>query len=923
MTKHDYKEQTAPETGKPSMNLAVGNGSGYDPQRVAAEKNTMRKLEKQREAGKSSRDVVRFNTTTDVVAFREQNRNAHSDARDERTQYVPQSDVEKNIYEAERYINFIATQKSIHAVSEPEQKEKRPLPSTMEITAFSPRIDFESGGRSETAVYIPKAGTSGAASVANGESAPFADGRSGDSPSGGVTGQTKIFSSGGVAVQTDAVTEQTKAYHAAGGVTEQTRAYRAAGGVTEQTRAYRAAGGVTEQTRAYRAAGGVTEQTRAYHAAGDVTEQTRAYHAAGGITEQTRAYRAAKDITKQTSVYWAGGAVTEQTKAFDVGRETERPGFFGEYSEKKSDFSDTSEVAAFNENEKKSKKKQKKQPTSTHFEYTSPMQDRKIAEKMESYYTGAKIRLAISVFLAIALFLIENIAPIKAIFPTRFSYVVTDWVLAFACFFLMLDRLRDAVKSIFKWNPGVDCVTFFAFFISVAATAVAVVFENTESTITLYNFPFAVCVMLDLLFVYYKRKRDLYSFAVLSSYGDKCAIVLDGAKEGDGSAKKIKAGEIKRVEFIDGYFAHCAEMPNVQAPLKLFLPLCFAVSVAFFACSLWIMKHSAAESLGIAYAAFMMCTPFSVFLSYCYPFYLASRRAHSYRSAILCDKTPDVYKDSSVIVFRDTEAIPFGMAKVKSIRLYGDKKIDKVIHYASSVYSVIGGPLEDVFRSAALNGIGSHDVQIREIESEGVCAMVDGKNIVIGRPAYMENQCFETMAEQGDDEYDGKTNKRILYLACEHEIIAKFYIQYSVSTEFLYVANSLFASGLGVSVRTADPCLDDGIFYENQIDPEQRPIHITRACLRDEDEESVPANRAGIVSVGDVKELIKTFLICKKLEQVRRTNLVLHIISAVFAIAVMSLVLFTGNAPGFYSVFPALYQLFWILPTYFVSKVYL
>ena len=201
--------------------------------------------------------------------------------------------------------------------------------------------------------------------------------------------------------------------------------------------------------------------------------------------------------------------------------------------------------------------------------------------------------------------------------------------------------------------------------------------------------------------------------------------------------------------------------------------------------------------------------------------------------------------------------------------------------------------------------------------------MVDGKNIVIGRPSYMEEQCFETMPEQGDDEYDGKTNKRILYLACEQFIIAKFYIQYSLSADFLHTANRLLSAGIGISVRTADPCLDDGIFYESKLDPEQHAIHIARACLMKDEEESLPANRAGIVSVGEVKDLVKAFLVCKKLESVRRANLVLHVISSVFAVAVMALVLFTGNAAGLYSVFPALYQLFWILPTYFVSKVYL
>ena len=98
---------------------------------------------------------------------------------------------------------------------------------------------------------------------------------------------------------------------------------------------------------------------------------------------------------------------------------------------------------------------------------------------------------------------------------------------------------------------------------------------------------------------------------------------------------------------------------------------------------------------------------------------------------------------------------------------------------------------------------------------------------------------------------------------------------------------------------------------------------ISRACLQEGDEESVPADRAGVISVGDAKDLVKALLLCKKLETVRRTNLALHIVATVFAVAVMALVIFTGNISGMYSVYPALYQLFWILPTYFVSKVYL
>ena len=898
MMKHE------PTTTKPARNIAVGSNVRYDTKRIAMEKHTMKMLDEKKESDVDAHDVVPFETATELIAFRQKQQGIPAEAAEGSDRRLnPKTDVEKNIDEAERYINFIATQKSIRAVSESGEPSQKPLPSTTELTAFAPKISFDKQ-EAGTEVFIPKAGRPAAVSEED---------------------ATRAYRIGGNDM------EPTRAYPISA-VTEQMKAFSSGGGITGQTGAFESGGAITEQTRAYRVGGDVSDQTRMYRSADTAAEQTRAYRV-GASMDQTRAYRSGGVMMDQTRAYQSGGAITEQTRAFGVPPEAKQTRYFDAYSDTMSEFHETSDVTPVHGPSQKSKARRKQTASPVRFEYTSSMQDEKIAIDMESRHKSAAIRLAIAVFLSVILFLIENIAPVKALFPSEFVYIIADWSLVLVCALLVAGRLLDAFKSFFKRNPEVDCITLLSFLFSVAATTVAVVFENTENVIALYNFPFSVCVVLDVLFVYYRSRRDLYSFSILSSDSDKCAVVLTDSKEESLSeseravsaenTESVKFGEVKRVGFVDGYFAHHAEIPDSQVALKILIPFCVSASALFFCLSLGIMKYSVPESLGIAYATFMMCTPFSAFLAYCYPLYLASRRAHTHHSAILCDKTPDNYRDSSVIAFRDTEAIPSGKAKVKGIRLYGDRKIDNAIYYASSVYSVIGGPLEEVFRSAALNSVSSENVQIREISPEGVCAMVDNKNIVIGRPGYMEEQCFETMPEAGDDEYDGKTNKRIFYLACDQFIIAKFYIQYSVSTDFLNMARRLFASGIGISVRTADPCLDDGIFYENKIDPEQHAIRIERACLRDEAIESVPASRAGIVSVGDAKELTKAFLVCKKLESVRRTNLVLHAIASVFAVAVMALVIFTGNALGMRSMFPALYQLFWILPTYFVSKVYL
>ena len=567
----------------------------------------------------------------------------------------------------------------------------------------------------------------------------------------------------------------------------------------------------------------------------------------------------------------------------------------------------------------------------TGFEYTDFNQNQQIFADMRSKHILSVVRIVMAFLLATSLFLIENISTVKTLFESNLIYIIVDWLLAFACAVLIFDRICAAFKSLFRWQPEVDCITLIAFLLSIAVTALILLFETPEKEVLLYNFPFALCVFFDTLFVYHSLRRDMDSFSIISAPQTKRAIVLNDPvkrmeseeepeQEGD---MKNKYGKISDVNFIEGYFAHKQEIPSAKIPLRIILLFCTFFSAIFFLCALLVMKHTVPESMIVAYVTFVTCAPFTAFLSYSFPMYLAARRTRSYRSTILCDKTPDVYRGVSMLVFRDMEVFASGNAKVKSIRLYADKKIENAIYYASSIYSAIGGPLAEVFKKAALNSVSSENVEICEVCADGAFAMVDGRNIVIGTPSYMEEQCFETVNDPGDEEYEGKTNKRIFYLACDQIVIAKFYIQYTVGADFLDLANRLFAEGIGVGIATADPCLDVGIFYENHIDPEQCAIRVLKGQLNEPVAETVPAKKSGVISLGDTMDIVKTVLLCGKLENVKKTHLVLKVVSSILGVAVMALILFTGKAPEMLSVYPALYQVFWMLPAYIISKVYL
>lgn len=634
--------------------------------------------------------------------------------------------------------------------------------------------------------------------------------------------------------------------------------------------------------------------------------------------------------TMSTSVFQNGAKATGEAITAETAAQQTRA-FQSYASEPLKDWEKLEGLNVSEDEEEEKAPEQKKAPQQK--EYTDVSQNKEFYMDMRSKCVLSRVRIAMAILLCLSLFVIENIPAVKAGFAKPLVYIVVDWILAFSCALLVFDRLRPALKALLRMEPEADCITLVAFCLSLAATAFSLIVETPAETVSLYNFPFAVCVLFDTLFIYWKLRRDLYSFSILSSLKNKRAVVLTepekkvSSEEEEAHEPEVDQGEIygkiKDVNFVEGFFAHKNEHSGRRISLKIILLFCLCISVAFFFCALFFMHHTVADSIVVAYATFMMCAPFSAFLVYSFPMYLAARRMYTYRSAILCDKTPDLYQDISMLVFRDTEVFSSEQAKVKSIRLYADKKIDNAIYYASGICSAIGGPLAGVFQKAALNSVNAESVNLIEICAEGACAMIDGKNIVIGTPSYMEEQCFETVNDPGDEEYEGKTNKRIFYLACDQIVIAKFYIQYTVRADFLEIANRLFAAGIGIGVSTADPCLDVGIFYENKINPEQNAIRVLKGCMEEPAEESVPANKAGVISTGSTMDLVKAVLICGKLENVKKTHLVLKVVSSILGVAVMALILFTGKAPEMGSVYPALYQLFWLLPVYFVSKVYL
>lgn len=566
------------------------------------------------------------------------------------------------------------------------------------------------------------------------------------------------------------------------------------------------------------------------------------------------------------------------------------------------------------------------------FEYTGTDNNRSIFENFRKSFGSLKLRAILCGIVALGLLIWEFILPTAGVTLDTVVFVAVDWVLTLACAVLVCDRLIYAAKRIARFGFDADTVTLVMFVLSLITSVVALVAADAWATVILYNFTFALCALFNLLSALMLLNRDVYSFKIISSSKTKKVLVRVGKSErsrediafGDYLNDASEVCKVKRTSFVSDFFSNKEEEPSNRRPLKILIPAILALSIVVFLVSMFAIDDcDLYQSVTNAYITFIMTAPLSVFLSFAYSAYLGSARAYAHDAAILSEATPEKYSNAAVVTFTDEDAFPADRIKLKSVKVIDNRSIEKVIYYASSVFSKIGGPLATVFKAASLDTASSENVEIKELSDHGIDAVVDGKHVVVGQPEYMENQCFEVVKEDSDDEYGGKTNRRIMYLACDEVVIAKFYIQYNTSPDFIYIVKHLFESGVCVAISTIDPCIDDDILYKNRLDPEKYAVKIIKGSAPEDVSDSVSACDSGIASTGSLKGMIKTLMLCDRLCNLSKTNLAMKIVSAVIGAVIVGLVIGAGATGSFLSIIPALYQLFWMIPMFLVSKVYI
>ena len=573
---------------------------------------------------------------------------------------------------------------------------------------------------------------------------------------------------------------------------------------------------------------------------------------------------------------------------------------------------------------------------STSNEYRDVSQNGEISELYKKAYRSSKVKMVFTAVMALILMFYENLPLIgyqlasfldPAVYPV--VYIMIDLQILLLAIAAVYDRALFGFVRLFKGKPSADSILSVASVAAIVYSIVAAIGAKTPVEPTLFNFPVAFCAFMTALYSYLNIKREIFSFNVISSKRPKFALrripsseaVMEAAAFGDDGEDIGDVLKIEKVSFIDGYFYH-TESSNSSNGAVVFMCLGLSVILAvLFGVYSALIDSAHASAVMMGYAAFVTALPLSVFFAHSYPFYKANSESYDLNSTIVGENSLEEYSGASIMTFDDKLVFPSVGVKVQNVKVYNNYRFDRVLYYAASVFTKTGGPLSDVFELATLETGYSDDVLLTGIGDGYLQADVDGKAIMFGRAADLENQGIEIPEDViAEDPDDGEIS--VMYMIFKGKLVAKMNIQYALDSDFEYIVKQLAGSGMSVCVKTLDPNIDEAMI-KSKVTLDRYPMRVIRYSSLDEISETVDRIDSGVVARGSAKGLLETVTFCDKILDAKRTGSFVCLIQAIVSVVILAVILLSGGFSSFRSVFSVLIQLFWLIPMSIVTRAIL
>lgn len=576
-------------------------------------------------------------------------------------------------------------------------------------------------------------------------------------------------------------------------------------------------------------------------------------------------------------------------------------------------------------------------------EYVDRSQNKTIERDYRGKLVGLWIKVGLCGVLTVLLMLFENIEILAKLFTGTakqfggvFDPAVYPVVYAMVSLQLMLlaclcayEQIGRGFRYLFRGVPRPESMTALMLVAGLLYTIVIARITVQTDEPVMFNFVVAMAALMTLIGDIFATRREMMNFRVISSDKQKYIVcrVSDDMSRGEATAFSEEEDvcdvmRIEKTDFIDGFYNR---LYTPDGTTNVFMSCTMGVMVAaavLFGIFANLRGGSAVEVARVVCVTMMTLAPLSVYLSLTYPFYRANTAAAEYDSAIIGEVSLSEYSNASVVTFDDKNVFPSYSVKVQNIRIFNNARIDRVLYYAASVFAKAGGPLQDVFEIATLEVGHSDKVQIFGTEPGILAAEVDGVNIIFGSGAALTKKGLKIRKQEMEDDMDLSDELSIMYMFREDKLVAKMYIQYVMDSDIELILGQFQNSGLYGCVRTFDPNIDERMIAR-KVKMKRMPLKVIRYNEPEEVTAYTEKVDSGLVTSGSPKSLLQIISYCDKVLHTRKTNMALAILATVVGAAIMLLLVLSGSIGIMNSFFIMLYQLLWLIPMLFSSRMFI
>lgn len=578
-------------------------------------------------------------------------------------------------------------------------------------------------------------------------------------------------------------------------------------------------------------------------------------------------------------------------------------------------------------------------------EYVDKSQTAEIMDEYKRKKISLTVRTILCAAVTVLLFIFENITSLTGLFTgsaKQFSgafdpalypvvYIMVSLQLMLLACLCAIPEIITGIKSLLKGFPRPESMTGALAVSGIIYSAVICNLIVSPNEPRMFNFAVAVAALLTLIAAVLDNKREMMNFRIISNKKAKHVVRRMQEEESICEVKAFDAADdeicdvmkIEKTNFVDGFFTRLrTPVQNNGTAVMFLMGASVVIGVLFGVFASLRAPGDSASAWSAAFSAMYLVAPMSILFAFSYPFYRANRAAKEYDSAIIGESSLEEYSNASIISFDDKNVFPSYAVKVQNIKIYNNARIDRVLYYASSVFSYAGGPLQDVFEITTKDMGTSENVRIFESEDGFLATQVDGVNIIFGSYDALVDRGLEIPEKAAGDDVDLSNELSIMYMFRESVLVAKMYIKYDMDEDIDVILKQFSGDGLYVCVRTFDPNIDERMIA-HKLGDKRIPLKIIRYLNPAEVGKFEEKVDSGLVTCSSSKSLLQVISYCERVVHTKKTNVALGVLSVMIGAAIMLLLLLANSMSSLSSLIIVIYQLIWLIPTMIASKMFI